>query len=465
MMRGFVSLRYVLAMAALSCYAQESHLQSDFRREADAFRTNCTSFNLESMASCGQVLFTGAPLHIAVGSLAPQNGIGFGPAFVLHSTPNEQWRLSWNVDAVGTMNGSWRAGVYMKAIRTPVVTITPVISGAGTPAPSNLTVRDSTVFNLYTQAISLNTVDYFGLGPSTTRSARAIFGVRQTVVGGNVIFPIVPKLKLSLFGEVNGRFVAVRGNPGQSSPSIEQLYSPATAPGLVSQPGFVQFGEGVRMRPALLSNHLQLNYEVTFQEFLAPGDSTYSFNRFTTDLTHDFPLYRNQTARRVKDFNGPDECSSHVHTDSCPAVSRNREGTISLRFLLSESFTSAGHVVPFYFQPTLGGSDINGNQLLPSYQDYRFRAPNLMLFRASFEHSIWGPLGFLFLVDEGKVALTHSDLDFSHLSHSFATGLTLRAGGFPQVSLLFAWGGKEGTHTIAWMNSSLLGSAGRPAFY
>ena len=223
MMRAFLSLSYVLAMAALSCYAQESHLQSDFRREADDLRTNCTSFNLESMTSCGQVLFTGAPLHIAVGSLAPQNGVGFGPAFVAHSTPNELWRLSWNVDAVGTMNGSWRAGVYMKAIRTPVVTITPVISGAGTPPPSNLTVRDSTVFNLYTQAISLNTVDYFGLGPSTARSERAIFGVRQTVVGGNVIFPIVPKLKLSLFGEVNGRFVAVRSNPGQSSPSIEQL--------------------------------------------------------------------------------------------------------------------------------------------------------------------------------------------------------------------------------------------------
>ena len=88
-----------------------------------------------------------------------------------------------------------------------------------------------------------------------------------------------------------------------------------------------------------------------------------------------------------------------------------------------------------------------------------------MVFRASFEHSIWGPLGFLFLADAGKVALTRSDVDFSNLSHSFATGFTSPGERFPQVSLLFAWGGKEGTHTIAWMNSSLLGSAGRPAFY
>jgi hypothetical protein len=463
-MRGF---RYFFcAYAAIFiAYAQETHLQSDFRREGEDFRESCSSFSFKSIVGCGQVLFTATPLHVAVGSLAPQNGMGIGPAFVAHATPNEKWRLSWNTDAVGTTNGSWRAGVYMKAIRTPVLNITPVISNGGTPPPSNLTVRDATVFNLYAQSMSLNTVDYFGLGSSTSRSMRAIFGIRQTIIGGNVIFPIVPKLKLSLFGEVNGRFIDVRGSHGQSSPSIEQLYSPAEAPGLLSQPGFLQFGEGIRLRPALLSNHLQLNYEVTFQEFLAPGNSTYSFNRFTTDLTHDFPLYRNQAPRRARDFNGPDECSTDVRAESCPSISRNRQGTISLRFLLSESFTSSGHVVPFYFQPTLGGSDINGSQLLPSYQDYRFRAPNLMLFRASLEHSIWGPLGFQFLADAGKVALTRSDLDFSHIAHSFATGLTLRAGGFPQVSLLFAFGGNEGTHTIAYMNSSLLGGAARPAFY
>ncbi|HYL14673.1 MAG TPA: alkaline phosphatase family protein [Terriglobales bacterium] len=58
------------------------------------------------------------------------------------------------------------------------------------------------------------------------------------------------------------------------------------------------------------------------------------------------------------------------------------------------SITSATSVVPFYFQHTLGGSDINGVPWLSSYQDYRFRAPNLLVLRESFEHSIWGPFGF-----------------------------------------------------------------------
>jgi len=133
--------------------------------------------------------------------------------------------------------------------------------------------------------------------------------------------------------------------------------------------------------------------------------------------------------------------------------------------LLSESLASAGSVVPFYFQRTLGGSDINGNPVLSSYQDYRFRGPNLLLLRESFEHSIWGPFGFTFMADQGKVALRRGDIDFQNFKHSFATGFTLRAGGFPQVFLLFAWGGSEGHHIIGSMNTSLLGGSSRPSLY
>jgi hypothetical protein len=69
------------------------------------------------------------------------------------------------------------------------------------------------------------------------------------------------------------------------------------------------------------------------------------------------------------------------------------------------------------------------------------------------------------MADEGKVALTRGDLGPSPWFHSFSAGLTLRAGGFPQVYLLFSWGGNEGTHTIANMNTSLLGGSARPSFY
>jgi hypothetical protein len=136
-----------------------------------------------------------------------------------------------------------------------------------------------------------------------------------------------------------------------------------------------------------------------------------------------------------------------------------------LRLLISESTNSASSAVPFYFQQTLGGQDINSALALPSYQDYRFRARNVLLLQETFEHSIWGPFGLKFTADQGRVAVTRGDLDFGHLKHSFATGLTLRAGAFPMVSLLFAWGGGEGQHAIANMNTSLLGGTARPSLY
>ena len=99
---------------------------------------------------------------------------------------------------------------------------------------------------------------------------------------------------------------------------------------------------------------------------------------------------------------------------------------------------------------------------LGSYQDYRFRAPNLLLLQENFEHSIWGPFGVRFLADQGRVAARRSDVGFDHLKHSFAAGFTLRAGGFPMISVMFAWGGSEGGHNIFNMNSSLLGGSARP---
>jgi hypothetical protein len=353
----------------------------------------------------------------------------------------------------------------MKAVYDPPKTITVGSGGSGAPRTSNLSVSEYPVIGLVAQAISLNKLAYFGLGPSTSESQRSYFGMRETILGTNVTWPILRRWNVSLYGEANGRFVNIRGSHDQPSPSIEQRYTEAGAPGLTNQPVFAQFGEGARIRPSLLADYLRLNYNVLFQQFVAVGNSRYSFRRLTFDLQHQIPLYRTTTHTLLpSSINGPDECSRGMDQD-CPAISRNREGSIGIRLFISESMTPSGHVVPFYFQPTLGGSDINGNPWLSSYQDYRFRAPNVILLRGSFEHSLYGPVGFSFMADTGKVALRRGDIDFSHLAHTYSAGLTIRAGGLPQVWLMFAWGGSEGSHTIANINTSLLGGAARPSLY
>lgn len=460
------TLLIFLFLAATSVSAQETKLGADFRKERASLSSDCSEF--KSLLNCAQDLFTDHPFHIAVGSIAPQDGFAAGLAFVAHYTPNESWRLSWDADAVGSNNGSWRAGVYMNATFTRPKKI--VVVRGRHPARSEPGSLEDPVFHLYAQTISLNKIDYFGLGPNTSEAARSFYGMRETIPGINTWWPIYQPsmIEISLFGELNGRFVAIRGSFGQPSPSIQQLYTEATAPGLTTQPGFFQHGEGLRFKTKslFLNDHIRLNYLLTFQQYIAPGDSHFSFRRFTTDLSHQIPIYSKTRTNLPLSHNGPDDCSQGLDDHSCPSITRNLEGSLGVRLFISESMAPSGQLVPFYLQPTLGGSDINGNQSLSSYQDYRFRAPNVLLLRGSFEHSIWNlPLGFAFMYDEGKVGLTRGDIGFSHLGHSFSSGLTLRAGGFPQVFLLFSWGGKEGTHTIANVNTSLLGGGGRPSLF
>ena len=503
-------LYVVILLSTLTAPAlgQESQLQAEFRQEGKHFDESCKPAHPSpgnpnitthpSFFGCLEVFFTDHPLHIAVGSIAPQNGFGAGPAFVTHWTPDERdkhrpiffmnypWRLNFNADGIVSSNGSWRAGVYTKAVHIPEKrghesTTAPTSSGG---------LQPDWVLHVYAQATSLNKIAYYGLGPATTRPDASFFGQLETVVGMDVTYivptrtPALKRLNLSLFGEANGRFVDLRESRGQSSPSIEQLYTEATAPGLTTQPSFAQFGEAILLRPKI-SNRVRFNYSLKYQQYFAPGDSRFSFQRLTVDLAHQILLETKTRELVPLEHNGPDDCSTSA-TDSkhaCtpfdgptlkanpsdpnkPKHTYDREGSINLRFLLSESYTSSGHVVPFYFQPTLGGSDIDGKSSLASFQDYRFRAPNLMLLQGSIEHSLPRlPIGVIFMAETGKVALTHGDIEFKHLRHSYAAGLTLRAGGFPMVYLMYAWGSGEGTHTIASMNTSLLGGSSRPSLY
>lgn len=446
---------------------QPNPAQIDSPNELDKLKNTCGAFNLKAVPGCVEELFTGAPFHIAVGSIAPQNGFGAGVAYV-GAKNTDNWRVNWNADAVGSINGSWRAGVYAKFVHVPTRMIT-FQFGTKNLKPNWTDLPEHTVFSLYAQAISLNKLTYFGLGATTTEAGRSFYGMREIIAGGNVVKSVYQPWRISAYGEANGRFVDLRPSDGQPSPTIGQLYTEATAPGLTTQPGSFQLGEGVRMTPVLANDRVRLNYSATYQQYVAPG-SSFSFQRLTFDFGHQFALYSKTTRLLTpRNGNGPDDCSldqGAKHPECPEAFTRNLEGSFGLRLLNVLSMTPGGDVVPFYFQPTLGGSDINGNSSLSSYQDYRFRAPNLLLLRETFDHSIgkW-PLGVAFTADEGKLGMTRGDLGSAQWEHSFAAGLTLRAGGFPQIFLWFAFGGNEGTHTIANANTSLLGGSVRPSLF
>jgi hypothetical protein len=470
--RPFVAVLFVLGSVAGA--QNETRIHREFVKEGDALGA-C----FKNLMDCGQTLVLGQPMHITVGSLAPDNGVAVGLAFVEHKNFADEWRMSWDVDGQATSNSSWRAGAYMKAYRLP----------------SGLQYRVAPLFNFYSQSISLNRVDYFGLGPYTLPAGHSTFGFSENITGADAAIPfrIGRSGKFAIVAEINGRFPSVRGGTDASLPSITQLYDESTAPGVTRQPGYFEPGVGFRMYPALFKDHIRLDYLFEMQDFFAPGDSAYSFRRWTGNFQHEIPLYswlpgalgKRYLSTRAVDFvhNGPDDCTgsnadgnvSLKHAGAkindavpCPVVSTTEklEGSIHLRAFLTASYAGAGSQVPFYFSPTLGGSDVDGTAMLASYPDYRFRGPDLMLFRGDFEHSLGKlPIGAYFSTDQAKIGLRRDDISLDHLRHSFSAGLTIHAGGLPVIEFLYSWGGNEGTHTSAIISPSLLGGSARPTLF
>lgn len=458
-------------LSAAPAMAQETQFEADLRRERDHVAASCGAFDIKTIGGCVYTLATASPFHVALGSLAPQNGFAFGLAFAEHYTPNEAWRLSWNADAVAAPSGAWRSGVYMKVIHTPA-TAGIAVRPAGSPAPVvSIGPRDFPVLDIVAQTISLQTVSYFGPPERSSQAGRAIYGERQNIIGASAAYPIggagrFAALRPALIGGVHGRFVNIRSASDSSVPSLEQIYDEQAAPGLTDQRGFLELREGIRFKPSALNGRLRFNYLVSAQQFRTSRETRASFNRWSLDLQHEIPLYRGGSSTGPRAFNGPDDCAQTTGSPACPPVqwSRNRQGTIALRVLLDASTTSESNRVPFYFQPTLGGSDLNGERLLASYEDYRFRGPDRLAFQESVEHVLWGPIGLYLLAEQGRVANRAGDLGFSGMASSTTLGVTLRAGGFPMVNLSFAWGG-EGHHIIGAMNTGLLGGSARPSLY
>jgi hypothetical protein len=470
-MRTSLALVLVLMTAGRAAAQQESKLRADFRREATELRSACGRLSGSGLAGCAHALLTLPPLHLALGRIAPANGLAAGAAFAERFTPNESWRLSWNADAVHSVTtGAWRAGLYMKMVHTPA-TAGVIVAPAGTVAgATEIRPRELTVFDVFVQSTTLARVNFFGIGPDSEESARTVFGARHVIVGGRAVVPlgrgrVLRALRPAFIGGIGGRFISIRSGIDDEAPSIETVFGDDEAPGLARQDGYVEFQEAVRLKPSIAGDRIRLNYLVSAQQFRTSRAAAGSFDRWTLDLHHEIPLVRGVASSGPREFNGPNECTSSPGSSSCPPItwSRNRQGAVHVRVLTIVSSPRGDDRVPFYLQPTIGGSDLNGERLLPSFPDYRFRAPSLFAVQAGVEHSIWGPLGVFVQVERGQVAATRSDLWKTGFRTSSSVGLTIRAGSAPVITLAYAWGG--GGHTYVDMASTLFGGSLRPSLY
>lgn len=360
----------------------------------------------------GRMVFTGEGIHPSLGSIVPGSGMAGGLALNLaRATNSPPIRYSGNVEARGSMNGFWVAGGQLNLL------------GAGA---SDNDEHIHATFSV--KHHSLPKLTYFGLDNSSLLSNESVYGIEKTNVRAEIAIPLPYSFTFSAASE--GLWANPEGNHDSKLPSIEQNFTPADTPALDVSTTYFVYGAGLAWKyPSAEKMYgYRTNVGGSFRMFHETTGAPFSFRRlnaaweqhYTPDTRFDF-------------------------------------GSFSLTSRLVESFGPAGNAVPFYLQPTLGGSDIDSVSDLRSYRDYRFRAPNALSFQADYERVIKDPLGALFFYDVGRVALQRSDLDISHMRHSFGIGMTIRAGNLPVIKLYYAWGGREGTHTTFGANTNALG--------
>ncbi len=244
---------------------------------------------------------------------------------------------------------------------------------------------------------------FYGIGNETVRADRASFGLRTTE--GAALATIKPVRWFRVGGGVGGERHKDRRGVGARHPSIEQAYSALTAPGLFSETTYTRTtaftaidwreSPGYTRRGGL--------YSVAFHNY-KESDDIFTFRRVDIDLREFVPLLKEQWV-------------------------------LAFRAFAQMTDNDAGHVIPYYMLPSLGGHLAHR-----AYSDFRFRDKNLLLLSAEYR---WLPsriLDLALFVDSGKVASCRCDLDFDGLKTGYGIGMRFHGYTFTPIRVDVAHG-------------------------
>jgi outer membrane protein assembly factor BamA len=250
--------------------------------------------------------------------------------------------------------------------------------------------------------------DFYGLGFDSEELNRTNYRLDLKTFMARAVATPTPWLR---FGTRIGRIDTGVG-PGTDSrfPSIEEVFGPAEAPGLQVQPdytvGDVFATVDTRDQPGnARSGGL---YSLTWRHYADEGSTRFGFRETNLELVQFFPIFDKKRVFAVR---------GHVI------------GTAS----------DDGSAVPFYFQPTLGGSTS-----LRSYRDYRFRAPYVFYINAEYRWEAFSGLDMALFSDWGKVADSLSDLELAGMRNAYGIGFRFNTYKTVFLRIDVASGGGEG---------------------
>jgi hypothetical protein len=406
--------------------------------------------------ACVEALFSQDHYHITLASLPPSNG--FGPGLVLVKkirgtvgTPVREYALNLSVTGAATTNSSWFAGGDLQWL--------PPLPYKDDPSVTNglrlgkLRSTERAGLHLATIHRSVRTLYFFGNG-SRSPSTRHVFAQDDTSVAALARMPLTRWLTLTGESEVRSTTLPSTSNPTALSATL----SPALTPGIAAQPLFLhnavggstnfshrvskRFHELPKQDDPHFQNLLLFNFRNDFafhwqqpadgspfayRQFIYDGDQAMVFHRV---LRNSFDAKRHPVIRYM--------CQGNKKTDECDF------GQFELKTRLVLTQTNGVNQVPFYLQPTLGGTDIDSRVTLRGYDNYRFRAPDLALVQFDYGIPVYDPIGVFVFYDAGTVGNSVSDLSVGQFRHDAGPGVFVRLRGHAVAQTFYAFGAGHG---------------------
>jgi hypothetical protein len=227
-------------------------------------------------------------------------------------------------------------------------------------------------------------VAYYGLG-MTTPSDNAQFRLKQTYVGGDM------QIRPGGFGVIGLGLTyddySLESGAG-SKPSIEEIFTPDTAPGLGDSPKYVHasFSGGIDWRRSPGYARRGGLYQMTYHNY-HDVDATYSFDRIDGEIVQHLPILR-------------------------------ETWVVSLHGLVQTTLDDE-HVVPYFLMPSLGSGST-----LRAYPSGRYRDRHSLLMSGELR---WIPnraaLDMAVFYDLGKVASHWGGLSLNGLKSDVGIGV------------------------------------------
>ena len=329
-------------------------------------------------------------IHARVGGIGEGAGFGGGPGYQFIGVP-----VDLRTSAAASLKGYF---IAEGSLRFP-----------GTQSEDLYTWANGPYVEVYARWRDSPQEDFYGLGPNSLEDDRSNFAQRETFVR---VTPGVRRGHLTAGVNLGYLDPSIGSGTDTSMPSTDEIFGPEEVPGLDAQPAFgviEPFVEFATLDRAI-DDRAGGRYRVTFTRYADRDLGQFSFNRWDVDLRQFIPF---------------------VHDTH----------TLALRAWVSSSDASDGDSVPFYLQPTLGGS-----RSLRGFRTFRFRDRSALLLQAEYRWRINEFVTGALFYDTGAVAPELDDI--GRLERDYGFGL--RAGSRAAVAFRVdvAFGGREGTRFL-----------------